>query len=157
VTIPAGVDNDTRLRLTGEGEPSPNGGPPGDCYVIIRVREHQFFHRDRQHLVCQVPIGYAQAALGATIEVPTLDGREQLEIAKGTQSGDVFKLPGRGMPTPRSRSRGDLVVQVYVEVPKKLSSEHERVLRQLAEIENENVSPERKSFFHKLRDYFQTG
>jgi molecular chaperone DnaJ len=157
VTIPAGVDNDTRLRLTGEGEPSPNGGPPGDCYVLIRVREHPFFHRDGRHLVCQVPIGYAQAALGATIEVPTLDGREELDISRGTQSGDVFKLPGRGMPTPRSRGRGDLVVQVYVEVPKRLSAEHENVLRQLAEIENENVSPERKSFFQKLRDYFQTG
>jgi molecular chaperone DnaJ len=104
-----------------------------------------------------VPIGYAQAALGATIEVPTLDGREQLDIPRGTQSGAAFRLSGRGMPTPRSRSRGDLMVQVYVEVPKKVSTEHERVLRELAEIENEQVSPERKSFFQKLKDYFQTG
>jgi molecular chaperone DnaJ len=157
VTIPAGVDNDTRLRLTGEGEPSPDGGPPGDCYVFIRVREHPLFHRDGRHLICRVPIGYAQAALGAKIEVPTIDGREEMEVPRGTKTGEVFRLPGRGMPTPRSRARGDLMVQVYIEVPRKLGAEHERILRELAQVENEHVSPERKSFFQKLRDYFQAG
>jgi len=156
VTIPAGVDDQSRLRLQGEGEPSPEGGPPGDCYCIIHVTEHPLFERNGQHIICQVPISYSQAALGATIEVPTLDGREQIEIPRGTQSGEVFKLKGRGMPHLRRRSRGDLLVQVYVEVAKKLGPEHERLLRELAELEQRDVTPERKSFFRKLKEYFQT-
>jgi molecular chaperone DnaJ len=154
VNIPAGVDDQTQLRLQGEGEPSPDGGPPGDCYCFIRVTEHPLFQRQGQHLVCQIPISYPQAALGATLEVPTLDGREKLEIPGGTQSGDVFTLKGRGMPDPRYRGRGDLLVQVHVEVPKKLSAEHEETLRKLAEIENAQVSPKRKSFFEKVKEYF---
>lgn len=154
VEFPPGVDDHTRLRLEGEGEPSPNGGPAGDCYCFISVRPHPFFHRDGQHLICQVPISYSQAVLGATIEVPTLNSTEELKIAVGTQSGDVFKLRGRGMPDPRYRGRGDLLVQVHIDVPKKLSAEHEKVLRELAEIEHTDVMPKRKSFFEKLREYF---
>jgi molecular chaperone DnaJ len=157
VKIPPGVDDNTRLRLQGEGEPSPHGGPRGDCYCFIRVREHPFFQRNGRDLVCQVPISYPQAALGARVEVPTLEGREQFDIPAGTQSGDVFRLKGLGMPDTRSRHRGDLLVQVYVEVPKKLTPEHERILRELAEVENAHVSPARKSFFAKLKDYFQGG
>jgi len=156
VAIPAGVDTGTRLRLQGEGEPSPDGGPRGDCYVFIRLAEHPLFHRDGHDLACQVPIHYAQLALGATIQVPTLDGPEDLSIPPGTQSGEIFRLRGRGMPSPRSRSRGDLLIQVYVEVPKTLDERHQRVLRELAEIENTNVTPARTSFFSKLKDYFQT-
>ena len=156
VNIPAGVDSETRLRLSGEGEPSPEGGPPGDCYCFINVSEHPLFHRDGRHLVCQIPIHYAQAALGAAIEVPTLDGPEELKIPAGTQSGQVFKLRGLGMPDPRSRGRGDLMVQVYIEVAKKLDAEHERILRELAEVENANVTPERSSFFSKVKEYFQS-
>ena len=100
VDIPPGVDNGTQLRLHGEGEPSPGGGPPGDCYCVIHVAEHPLFQREGQHLVCQVPITYSQAALGAVIEVPTLDGCEELTIAAGTQPGEVFTLRGRGMPDP---------------------------------------------------------
>lgn len=155
VRIPPGVDNDTRLRLQGEGEPSPHGGPRGDCHCYIRVREHQFFQRKGRDLVCQMPITYSQAALGAKVEVPTLDGREEFEIPGGTQSGDLFRLRGKGMPDVQSRRRGDLIVQVFVEVPKRLTPEHEHVLRELAEIENVHVSPERTSFFSKLKDYFQ--
>ncbi|MHB8902394.1 MAG: molecular chaperone DnaJ [Thermoguttaceae bacterium] len=154
VNIPAGVDNETRLRLQGEGEPSPNGGPPGDCYCFIQVAEHPLFHRDGDHLVCQIPIGFAQAALGATLEVPTLDGRDELKIPPGTPSGEVFRLRGRGMANPRHRGKGDLLVQVYIEVPKTLTPDHEAVLRQLAELERKNVTPERKSFFAKLKEYF---
>ncbi len=157
VKVPAGVDTHTRLRLAGEGEPSPGGGPPGDCYVFITVAEDPLFRRDGQHLICQVPIAYAQAALGAAIEVPTLDGRRELSIPPGTQNGEVFKMAGLGMPIPRRRGRGDLLVQVFVEVPRKLSPEHERILRELAEVENAHVSPQRKSFFSKLKDYFQSG
>lgn len=157
VDIPAGVDNQTQLRLQGEGEPNPDGGPPGDCYVFIRVTEHPLFERRGKHLICEVPLSYSQAALGATIEVPTLDGREQIEIPAGTQNADIFKLPGRGMPDPRYRSRGDLLVQVHVEVAKKLTPEYEQILRKLAEYENRDVTPKRKSFFAKLKDYFQSG
>jgi molecular chaperone DnaJ len=153
VDIPAGVDDRTRLRLSGEGEPSPNGGPPGDCYCFIHVAEHSLFQRRGQDLLCQVPINYPQAALGSAIEVPTLDGRESLTIPAGTQSGETFKLKGRGMPDPRYRGRGDLLVQVYIEVPHSLSQEHEATLRQLADIENANVSPTRKSFFQKLKEW----
>jgi molecular chaperone DnaJ len=154
VNIPAGVDEETRLRLSGEGEAAPDGGPRGDCYCFIHVREHPLFHREGQHLLCQVPITYSQAALGATIEVPTLDGREEFTVPAGTQPGDVFRLRGRGMPSPRQRAAGDLVVQVQVEVPKQLSEKQEKLLRELAELEQTNVSPHRKSFFEKLRDYF---
>jgi len=157
VKVPAGVDSHTRLRLQGEGEPSPEGGPPGDCYCFVAVKEHPLFKRDGPHLICRVPIGYAQAALGAQIDVPTLDGRQDIEIPPGTQNGDVFKLVGQGMPIPRRRGRGDLIVQVFIEVPTRLTGEHERILRELAEVENANVSPERKSFFSKVKEYFQSG
>jgi len=155
VKIPAGVDDDMQVRLTGEGEPSPDGGPPGDCYCLIRIHEHPLFARNGQTLVCQVPISYSQAALGASIEVPTLDGPEDLDVPAGTQSGDVFSLAGRGMPDPRRRGRGDLKVQVFIDVPRELSAEHEDLLRRLAEVEKSQVSPKRSSFFERLKSYFQ--
>jgi molecular chaperone DnaJ len=154
VEVPAGVDSHTRLRLQGEGDPSPGGGPAGDCYCFIQVAEHPLFQRRGQDLFCEVPIGYAQAALGATIEAPTLDGPEELRIPPGTQSGEVFTLRGRGMPDPRHRGRGNLMVQVFVEVPKSLTPEHEAALRRLAEIESVHVSPTRKGFFDKLKEFF---
>ncbi len=154
VRIPPGVDDQTRLRLQGEGEPSPDGGPPGDCYCVILVTKHPLFERDGQHLICQVPVSYSQAALGATLEIPTLETREELKIPAGTHSGDVFKLPGHGMPDPRYRGRGDMLVQVQIEVPKKLTAEHEDILRKLAEFERANVTPKRKSFFEKLKECF---
>ncbi len=154
VEIPAGVDGQTKLRLSGEGEPSPNGGPSGDVYCFIHVEEHELFVRDGQNLICQVPISYTQAALGAKIDVPTLDGRETLDIPPGTQPGDVFTMRNRGMPDPRRRGLGDLLVQVHLEVPKRLDAREEQLLRELAELEHANVSPHRKSFFVKLRDYF---
>ena len=154
VDIPAGVDERTQLRLPGEGEPSPDGGPPGDCYCFVRVTEHPLFQRRGHDLFCAVPISYSQAALGATIEVPTLDGRETLAIPAGTQNAGIFTLKGRGMPDPRSHGRGNLLVQVHVEVPRSLTPEHETLLRRLAEIENAHVSPTRKSFFDKLKEFF---
>lgn len=154
VSIPAGVDDQTRLRISGEGDPSPHGGPPGDCYCFIAVRPHPLFHRDGQNLVCQLPITYSQAALGATVEVPTLEGREEVQIPAGTQPGDVLKLRGRGLPDPRHRGVGDLLVQVVIEIPKRLTARQEQLLRELAEEEHTNVSAQRKSFFEKLREYF---
>ncbi len=154
VSIPAGVDNGMRVRLRGEGEPSPEGGPPGDCYCFVAVEEHPLFARDGSHLLLELPITYAQAALGATIEVPTLDGRDDLKIPASTQSGDVFRLRRRGMPDPRGRGVGDLLVRAYIEVPKKLSRKQKDLLRQLAEEEQSHVSPRRKSFLEKIADYF---
>ena len=142
------------MRLQGEGEPSPEGGPAGDCYVFIDVRRHRFFERDGNHLICQIPISYSQAALGAKVEIPTFDGPQEIEIPRGTQPGEVFRLRGRGMPDPRRAVRGDLLAQVHVEVAKHLSEEHEAVLRQLAEIEQKQVSPKRKSFFQTVKDFF---
>jgi len=154
VQIPAGVDNGTRLRISGEGDPSPSGGPAGDCYCFISVREHPLFQRDGQNLICAMPISYSQAALGATIEVPTLDGKDELKVPPGTQPGAVFRLKGKGMPDPRVRGKGDLLVQVQVEIPHKLTKRQEQLLRELAEEEKTNVSPQSKSFIDKLKDYF---
>lgn len=154
VGVPAGVDNQTRLRLSGEGEPSPDGGPPGDCYCYINVLKHPLFEREDQNLICRIPITYAQAALGAELDVPSLDGPKTFHIPAGTQAGDVFKMAGLGMPNPRRRGRGDLLVQVNIEVPTKLSKEEEELLRKLAELEHAHVTPHRKSFFEKLKEYF---
>jgi molecular chaperone DnaJ len=154
VQIPAGVDDEMRVRIPGQGEPSPNGGPAGDCYCFISVLPHPLFERDGQHLVCRIPIAYSQAALGTKLEVPTLEGRGELEIPAGTQSGQVFRLGGKGLPDPRRRGLGDLLVQVIIEVPKKLSKEEQVLLRELAELEHKNVAPQRKGFFESLKDYF---
>ena len=132
VKIPAGIDTGTRLRLQGEGERSPDGGPSGDCYVFIQVKPHKLFQREGQDLICRVPIGYAQAALGAEVEVPTLDGKEKIKIPRGTQNNDVITLRGKGMPIPRRNMAGDLHIVTYIEVPKKLDAEHEELLRKLA-------------------------
>jgi len=156
IDIPPGVDNGTRLRIGGEGEPNPSGGPPGDCICMVRVKEHPLFHRDGRDLICQVPISYSQATLGARIGVPTLNGPEQVDVPAGTQPGEVFTLRGRGMPDVRYRGRGDLHVQITVEVPKRLSERHEELLRELAEIENAEVSSKRKTFFEKIKELFHT-
>jgi molecular chaperone DnaJ len=154
VQIPPGIDDQMRVRLPGEGEPSPSGGPRGDCYCFITVKEHTLFQRDGQHLIVRMPIAYSQAALGSTLEVPTLDGPTELKIPAGTQSGEVFKLRGKGMPSPRGRGIGDLLVQVNIEVPKSLNETQEELLRQLAEQDHVEVSPHRKSFFDKVREFF---
>jgi molecular chaperone DnaJ len=157
VTIPAGVDDGMRVRVQGEGEASPDGGPVGDCYVFITVRPHELFKREGNHLILQLPIAYSQAALGAEIEVPTLNGPHNLRVEPGTQNGDVFTVRGQGVVDPRGGRPGDLLVQVFIEVPKKLSTQQERLLRQLAEIDHESVLPHRKSFLDKLRTFFDTG
>ncbi len=154
VNIPAGVDDGTRLRVQGEGEASPDGGPVGDCYVFITVKPHSLFKRDGSHLILQLPISYSQATLGAEIEVPTLDGPQNLTIAPGTQNGDVFTLNGQGVVDPRTRGKGDLLVQVFIEVPKKLSAEQEKLLRELAKLDHESVLPHRTTFLEKLRSFF---
>lgn len=154
VAIPAGIDDGMRVRIPGEGEPSLAGGPSGDCYCFISIRKHKLFHRDGDHLVLQIPITYSQAVLGAEIEVPTLIGPRPLSIPAGTQSGEVFKIRGQGMPNPQGGRPGDLLVQTFIETPKKLSPQQEHLLRELAELEKTDVAPQRKSFLEKLKDYF---
>jgi molecular chaperone DnaJ len=154
VQIPAGVDDGMQVRITGQGEPSPNGGPPGDCYCFVSVLAHPLFEREGRHLICRIPIAYSQAALGCKLEVPTLDGPTEVDVPAGTQTGDVFRLEGKGMPDPRIVGLGDLLVQVNIEVPKKLTGDEEKLLRQLAEMEHKNVAPARKSFFEKVKEYF---
>ena len=155
VTIPAGVDRDVRVRLAGEGEPGAAGGPPGDCYCVIEIEDHPFLVREGKDLHCEVPVSFTQAALGATVEVPTLDGAKPLEVARGTQPGDVIRVRGLGMPEVRGRGIGDLHVHVHVEVPKSLSPRAEELLRELAAEEHAAVSPKRTSFFRRLAEYFQ--
>jgi molecular chaperone DnaJ len=154
VPIPAGIESGMWLQLRGQGEPGDPGAPRGNLRIQVLVRKHPFFERSRNDLLCQVPISFPQAALGAEIEVPTLDGPERFNVPRSTQSGEVLRLKGRGMLDPHGRGRGDLLIEVVVETPRRLSARQEELLRELAEIEHEDVSPRRKSFFEKLRDYF---
>lgn len=151
VQIPPGVEEGTRLRLAGEGEGGIAGGAPGDLYVIVHIRPHDFFARQGDDLYCTVPITFAQAALGAELKIPTLlDGEESLEIPPGTQSGDVFRLRGRGMPRVDRPGRGDLVVEVRVVTPTRLSREMRRLFEELARLEAKEV--EGKSLFERFKD-----
>jgi molecular chaperone DnaJ len=152
--IPGGVDTGMKVRLRGEGEPGDNGAPRGDLYCYISVRDHPLFHREGLNLICQVPITFTQAALGAEIEVPSLTGRQPLSIPRGTQSGEVFHLRGQGMPDPHGRARGNLVVQVVIETPRNLTDRQEELLREFAELEQVHVSAHHESFFDKVRGYF---
>lgn len=157
VAIPPGVDNSMRVRLPGEGEAGGPGAPRGDLYCLIRVREHAIFQRDGMHLVCQVPITFSQATLGAEIEVPTLDGPITQTLKRGIQSGEVLRIPGRGMPHVRAAGhKGDLLVQLLVETPRNLTKRHEELFRELAELDHKHVSPQRKSFLEKLKEFFKT-
>jgi molecular chaperone DnaJ len=145
VKIPAGVDNGSRLRLSGEGEPGVHGGPAGDLYVFIHVQPHEFFERRDNDVICQVTISFVQAALGDTISVPTLDGSQNLEIPKGTQPGDVLYLQGEGIPSLRTRKRGDQIVQVMIKTPTGLSKKQEDLLREFAKLEKSKFSSKLKS------------
>ena len=152
VRIPAGVDTGLRLRLTGEGEAGFDGGTPGDLYVVLFVREHPIFQRDGPDLHCELPISIAQASLGAELEVPTLEGKEKVRIRAGAQSGDEIRLRGQGLERLNAGGRGDLIVDLFVEVPTRLSDEQRQLLERLAEISGEEVSPRRRSFLGKVRD-----
>jgi len=139
VNIPAGVDDGMRLRLTGEGEPGWLGGPPGDLYVFIRVRPHEIFERHGEDIVCRLDLSFAQAALGAEIDVPTIAGKDQIDIPPGTQTGDLLRIRGQGMPNVRSGRRGDQIMHCFVRTPKKLSERQKELFRELAEIEGQKV------------------
>jgi len=152
VKVPAGIEHGTRLRLAGEGEAGIEGGPPGDLYVDVAVKPHPFFQRDGTDLHCQVPIPFVHAALGGEVEVPTLDGKMTLRVPEGTQSGKTFRLPGKGLPPLGGRARGDQIVQIFVEVPSKLTGRQRELLEQFARESGTDVSPVTKSFVEKLKD-----
>jgi molecular chaperone DnaJ len=154
VQVPPGVDNGTRIRLSGEGEAGDPRAPRGDLYCLIRVREHPFFKRDGNHLICQVPITFSQAALGGDIQIPTLNGPLPHKLKHGVQSGEVIRIPGLGMPSLRGGRQGDLLVEMVVETPRNLTKRQEELFHELAEIDQKHVSPQRKSFLDKLRDFF---
>lgn len=155
VDIPAGVDTGSTLRLTGRGAAGPRGGAAGDLYVHVRVQPHDRFVRDGIDLRCEVPISFAQAALGAHLELPTLDGDEDLVIPRGTQTGREFRLRGRGVPQLERRHRGDLIARVQVEVPEDLTPEQEALVRQLAAQRGEDVAPEDAGFLSRIRSAFR--
>ncbi|MEM6314219.1 MAG: molecular chaperone DnaJ [Planctomycetota bacterium] len=154
VKIPAGVHEGQAVRIAGEGEPGENGAPPGDLHCYIQIAEHPMFSRQHDDLVCQIPISFTQASLGAALDVPTLDGKEQLTIPAGTQHGQVFKLKGKGLPDLRSYKRGDQLVQTMIEIPKKLSEQQRELLMDFAKTEDHDILPQRKGFMDKLRDLF---
>jgi molecular chaperone DnaJ len=154
VTIPPGVESGKWLPYRGEGEPGDPGAPRGNLLIQIMVRKHPHFERDRNDLHCRVRISFSQAALGAEIEIPTLEGPDRLPVPRGTQSGDRVAVRGRGMPDIGGRVRGNLVVTIIVETPRSLTARQEELFRELAELEHDQVSPKRKSFFEKLGDYF---
>ena len=145
VKIPAGVDNGSRLRLTGEGEPGQYGGPPGDLYVFIYVESHQFFERHDSDIVCKIPISFVQAALGDKISVPTLNGNKKLQIPKGTQPGDVLKFAGEGIPSLRTGIRGDQLILVDIKTPTHLSKKQEVLLKEFAQLESNKLSKKLKN------------
>ena len=154
--IPAGVDTGTRLRVAGEGEPGPNGGPAGDLYVVLEVKEHPFFERRGADLYCTIPVSIAQATLGTELQVPGLNGEERLKIPEGTQSGAVFRIKGRGLPDPHGGGRGDLYYHVRVLTPTKLTREQRKLMEQLGyTIRVDNKPAERgSSIFDKVKDIF---
>lgn len=154
VKIPAGIHDGQRIRLRGEGEPGPNGLARGDLHVLVSVKQHQFFERDGDHLICRMPISFTQAALGAQIDVPTLSGTSPLRIPAGTQFGTIFKMSDKGLPSLRNGRRGDEIVQVIIEIPKRLNKAQEELLRKFAATEDKIVMPESKGFFDKVKDYF---
>lgn len=145
VKIPAGVDKGSRLRLTGEGESGLYGGPPGDLYVFIHIQPHDFFERDDTDVLCQVPISFVQAALGDQISVPTLNGKRNLKIPKGTQPGDVFRFRREGIQSLRTHNRGDQIIQVLVQTPTHLSKKQENLLKEFRKLEKHKLSNKLKN------------
>lgn len=157
VKIPAGIDEGMRLRHAGHGEPGVNGGPSGDLYVEIHIRQHAMFQRDGDDLHCEMPISFATAALGGEIEIPTLEGMARLRIPAETQSGKVFRLRGKGIRNVRSHSQGDLMCHVLIETPVKLTERQKELLREFDEVSNENAdrhNPKAKSWMDKVKDFF---
>jgi molecular chaperone DnaJ len=154
VRIPAGVHEGQGIRVAGEGEPGRQGGPHGDLYCYVRIKAHLFLMRENSNLVTNVPLQFTQMALGDTIEVPTLKGTRSLRIPPGTQSGNVFRIRGQGLPDLRTGTKGDLLVRVNVEIPRHLTGEQQKLLQDFARIESQKSHSESKSFFEQLKKHF---
>ena len=155
VNIPPGVDTGTRIRLAGKGEAGAFGSPPGDLYIFIHVRRHAVFERDGTTLVTRVPITFTTAALGGEIEIPGLDGeRLEIDIPAGIQSGKQLRKRGAGMPVLQGRGRGDLVIEIVVETPTKLTARQKELLRELQETETGDETPQSKGFFDRIKEAF---
>jgi molecular chaperone DnaJ len=154
VKVPAGVEDGTRIRYAGEGDAGRFSGPHGDLYIALSVRPHDFFEREGNNLHCVLPVSFPQAALGAEIDIPTLDGEAKLRVPEGTQSGKEFSIRGKGVPYLNSHGRGDLVVQVRVETPKKLTKVQRELVRQLAETMTVENRPHSRSLLAKMKDLF---
>lgn len=157
VKIPAGVDNGDRIRLSGEGEAGPNGGPSGDLYVQVAVKPHDIFERDGRNLYCEVPISFVDAALGGELDVPTVDGRVKLKVPPETQTGKLFRLRGKGVTTVRNTQVGDLLCRVIVETPVKLNNRQKEILMELQEsLGDSKHSPRKTSWFDGVKTFFDS-
>jgi molecular chaperone DnaJ len=153
--IPAGIAAGSRLRSSGNGEAGIRGGPHGDLYVVIHIKEHRVFQRDEDNLYCELPIPFSVAALGGELAVPTLEGKAQVKIPAGTQSGQMFKLRGKGIVNVNGRERGDLLARVIVEVPTHLNAEQRQKLAEFADLCGDENTPMRKNFFERAKEFFQ--
>lgn len=154
IKIPPGIEDGMTLRVAGEGEAGENGAPPGDLLCDVHIKPHPLFKRAGADVYLVLPVGFAQAALGATVEVPTLKGKADFKIARGTQSGQVLRMRGEGFPKLDGYGKGDQLVEIAIEVPAKLTKDQEKLLRDFAETEEQNISPERKSFLDKVKKMF---
>ena len=155
VKVPAGVDTGDRIRLSGEGEAGPDGGPAGDLYVQVSVKDHEIFQRDGRDLYCEVPIGFAEAALGGEIEVPTLDGRVKLKVPAETQTGKLFRLRGKGVTSVRGGAPGDLMCRIVIETPVNLSNKQKELLKELRATMSDNKhSPKQSTWFEGMKNFF---
>lgn len=152
ISIPAGIDNDQIIRHTGLGDYGVKGGPPGDLYIEIMVKPHTLFKREGYNVICDMPITFVQAALGAEVEIPTLEGKVKKYIPEGTQSGTIFTLKSKGIPHVKGQGRGDQLVRMIVEVPKRLSDKQKEALIKFAEVSGDEIYEQRKSFFDKMKD-----
>ncbi|HLR03838.1 MAG TPA: molecular chaperone DnaJ [Virgibacillus sp.] len=156
INIPAGIDEGQQIRVSGKGEPGINGGPPGDLFVVIQVRPHDFFEREGDHIFCELPVTYTQAALGDEIEVPTVHGKVMLKIPAGTQTGKIFRLKGKGAPSVRGHGQGDQHIQVRVITPTKLTDRQKEILREFNEIDGKQPTDENEeSFFQRFKKAFK--
>lgn len=152
LSVPAGIDDGQTISLRGEGEPGTKGGPAGDLYVTVRVRQHALFKRQGNDVICDMPITFVQAALGAELEVPTLDGKVRYTIPEGTQTGSVFRLKNKGIPFLRGNGRGDQYIKVDIDVPKKLNEKQKALLKEFADMSGDDIHEQRKGFFNKMKD-----
>ena len=155
VKIPVGIEDGQRLRLSGMGDASSEGGPNGDLYIFIHVKEHDFFVRHGSDIICEIPITFAKATLGGEVDIPTLDGKKSIKIPKGTQNGKIFRLKGEGINNPRSFRVGDQLVKIVIEVPVNLTEEQEDLLREFDKSLKDKNNKMNKSFLDKVKDFFK--